>query len=67
MITVFAQLVFCIIVAFIYGWKLTLVLLALSPLVVIAGSVQAAFIKRSSKSGQEALNEVNYYPPSRFF
>eukprot|EP01090_Pellita_catalonica_P020643 TRINITY_DN747_c0_g1_i2.p1 TRINITY_DN747_c0_g1~~TRINITY_DN747_c0_g1_i2.p1 ORF type:complete len:624 (-),score=107.60 TRINITY_DN747_c0_g1_i2:30-1901(-) len=50
------QLVAGLIIAFIFGWKLTLVLLACSPLIVFSGALQAAFLERNAKSGQKAYS-----------
>jgi ABC-type bacteriocin/lantibiotic exporter with double-glycine peptidase domain len=36
-------------VAFVYSWQLTLVALALSPLIAIAGSINVALIKKVTK------------------
>ncbi|KAL6069058.1 ABC transporter B family member 15 [Balamuthia mandrillaris] len=54
-VTSWSQLVAGIAIAFVYGWKLTLVLLALSPVMILSGTLQAVFLKRSSKSGQKAF------------
>jgi len=38
-----------LIVAFVYSWRLTLISLALSPLIAIAGSINVALIKKVTK------------------
>ncbi|KAL6080678.1 Very-long-chain enoyl-CoA reductase [Balamuthia mandrillaris] len=55
-ITNWAQLFVGVIIAFIYGWKMTLVLLAMAPVAILGGGIQAVAIKRSSKSSQKAYN-----------
>ena len=52
------QLLGGIIVAFIYGWKLTLVLLSLSPLMVFAGFLQFYFFTKSATQSSKAQSKV---------
>jgi ABC-type bacteriocin/lantibiotic exporter with double-glycine peptidase domain len=54
-----AQLLSGLIVAFYYGWKMTLVLLAASPVMVLAGSLSMIFISSSSKKSQKRSGSAN--------
>lgn len=42
------------VVAFVRSWKLTLVMLAVMPALVISGGVMATFISKSTSEAQEA-------------
>lgn len=44
-----------IVVAFIYGWKMTLVLLALMPLLVLGSGIQMAMVAQGAKSSASAF------------
>jgi ATP-binding cassette, subfamily B (MDR/TAP), member 1 len=52
------QFIIGIIISFIFGWKLTLVLLALTPLNVVATTIQFKFLQNSDSQGMEAYNKV---------
>lgn len=47
-----AQIVGGIVVAFVYGWEMTLVMLACSPAIIIVGALQNFMLKRAAQSGQ---------------
>ena len=55
-ISLIAQLAGGIGVAFWHGWKLTLILLAVSPVVSIAGYLQFSFIARGARQSTEAFS-----------
>ena len=57
-ISLAGQLLGGIIVAFIYGWKLTLVLLSLSPLMVFAGFLQFYFFTKSATQSSKAQSKA---------
>lgn len=58
------QFIIGIIISFIFGWKLTLVLLALTPLNVVATTIQFKFLQNSDSQGMEAYNKVQRLQPS---
>lgn len=43
-----------LLIAFYYSWKLTLIVLGLSPLLMIAGAVNMAIIKRMTSQSEES-------------
>eukprot|EP00898_Chlorokybus_atmophyticus_P004111 jgi/Chlat1/4700/Chrsp3S05626 len=45
-------------VGFIYAWKLTFVMIAITPLIAFAGSIMAVALTSSAKKGQEAYAEA---------
>ena len=45
-------------IAFVYGWKLTLVVLAFLPVIMVSGRVQGRVIAGSAKSGKSVLHEA---------
>jgi ATP-binding cassette subfamily B (MDR/TAP) protein 5 len=49
-----------VVIAFIYGWELTLVVLACSPLLVLSGAARAAVLKGFKKTQEDtaAANQV---------
>ena len=50
------------ILGFVYGWKLTLVIIAISPLIAIAGGIMGKVISRVQLKYQiSALFFVNWY------
>ena len=53
-----ATIVASLVIAFIYGWKLALVILAFLPVMVLAGKVQGRAVAGSAKSGKSHLQEV---------
>jgi ATP-binding cassette subfamily B (MDR/TAP) protein 1 len=46
------------VVAFIKGWKLTLVMLCMIPILVLAGGAMAMIISKMSSRGQQAYAEA---------
>eukprot|EP01130_Rhizamoeba_saxonica_P018964 TRINITY_DN9689_c0_g1_i1.p1 TRINITY_DN9689_c0_g1~~TRINITY_DN9689_c0_g1_i1.p1 ORF type:complete len:604 (+),score=160.59 TRINITY_DN9689_c0_g1_i1:42-1853(+) len=54
-----AQVLGGVIISFIYGWKMTLVMLAASPLMVIAGSLQTKALTSSQEKSQDAYAAAN--------
>lgn len=54
-----AQILGGIIVAFIYGWKMTLVMVACSPVIAIVGALHARFLQQKSQQGQNGFASAN--------
>jgi ABC-type bacteriocin/lantibiotic exporter with double-glycine peptidase domain len=50
-----AQLLICLVALFVISWKLTLVMLAIVPLLVLSAAAYGRFIRRMSKEYQDAL------------
>jgi ATP-binding cassette subfamily B (MDR/TAP) protein 1 len=46
-------------IAFVYGWKLTLILMSLSPALVIAGAIQASFLASGTRRQQSKFGSAN--------
>ena len=66
-----ATIVAALAIAFIYGWKLALVILAFLPVMVLAGKVQGRVLAGSAKSGKSYIQEAGKVrtrvPPSSPF
>jgi ATP-binding cassette subfamily B (MDR/TAP) protein 1 len=54
-----SQVLAGVIVAFIYGWKMTLVMLAMSPLMVLSGFLESSIISGKAKDAQHANAKAN--------
>jgi ABC-type multidrug transport system fused ATPase/permease subunit len=54
-----AQVIGGLIVAFVYGWKMTLVMLATAPVMVVVGGIQSMVLTAKSKNAQDAYAEAN--------
>ncbi|XP_025093404.1 LOW QUALITY PROTEIN: multidrug resistance protein 1-like [Pomacea canaliculata] len=53
-----ATIISALIIAFVFGWKLTLVVLAFLPIIIVAGIIQGKVIAGSSKSEKSQLQEA---------
>jgi ABC-type bacteriocin/lantibiotic exporter with double-glycine peptidase domain len=53
-----STLVAALVIAFVYSWKLTLVILCFLPVMVIAGKVQGSVVAGSATSEKTQLSEA---------
>jgi ATP-binding cassette subfamily B (MDR/TAP) protein 1 len=54
-----AQIVICLVVAFIYSWKLTLVLVAIAPLIAVAALIQGKLLASGAAKNAESYRRVS--------
>ncbi len=54
-----AQIVICLVVAFVYSWKLTLVLVAIAPLIALAAVIQGKLLASGAAKNAESYRQVS--------